>query len=396
MSSISTTKARWIISILFVLAGGWLSYVGMVGQHAEAAVSHVKEQALPVSVAQPTVRRITEWDEYTGRFEAANSVEVRARISGYLTEVTFSDGQMVAAGDLLFRIDPRPFDAALAAAQAELRGAQATLTNAQREYDRGNDLRLRQAISVELAERRMRALHVAEAEVAAAQAKVTRAQLDREFTEVRAPIAGRISDDFVSQGNLIVGGAAGGTLLTTIVSLDPIHFEFTVSEADHLKYTRLLQSGERPTSRDNKNPVQVRLLDETTFTHEGYMSFVDNRLDVSTGTVRGRATLANPNDTFTPGMFGRLRLIGSGEYDALMLPDNVIQTDQSDKFVWIVNTEMRAERRYIALGPLVEGMRVVRSGLKPDDAVLVNGTQFVGVNTLLAPESQTDLVASAH
>ncbi len=348
---------------------------------AAASAEPLAEQAGPtVTVAHPTVKPIVEWDEYTGRFEAVENVEIRARVSGYLTEIAFEDGEIVAAGDLLFRVDPRPFQAALLAARADLTSAEAAFRNAKDEAERGERLLARRALSEEEAGRRVRELLQAEADRAAAEAAVTQAELELEFTEVRAPVAGRVSDDFVSVGNLIVGGAQGGTLLTTLVSIDPIHFEFTASEADYLKYARLARNGSRTSGRDAQHPVRVRLMDEDSFDHEGRLSFVDNRLDRSTATVRGRATLDNPSGLFAPGMFGRLQLIGSGEYEAVMIPDSAIQTDQSQKFVWLASEEDVAERRTVELGPIVEGLRVIRSGLSGTDRVIVSGTQFVRAN----------------
>ncbi|MEO1656700.1 MAG: efflux RND transporter periplasmic adaptor subunit [Pseudomonadota bacterium] len=343
-----------------------------------------------VTVAAPEVRNIVEWDEYTGRFEAIDNVEIRARVSGYLTEIAFEDGAMVKEGDLLFRIDPRPFEADLAAAKAELANATAGFRTAKAEDQRGQSLLERNALSQEDADRRTRDLRQAEAAWAAAKARVTQAELNLEFTEVRSPISGRISDDFVSEGNLIVGGAQGGTLLTTVVSLDPIHFTFTASEAEYLKYRRLAADGSRASGRDVQHLVHIRLMDEEGFDHEGRLSFVDNQLDRSTGTMRGRATLDNPDGLLAPGMFGRLQLVGSGEYEAIMIPDTAIQTDQSEKYVWTADNSNIAVRTPITLGPIIDGMRVVRSGLDPNNRVIVDGTQFVTANAAVNPAEATD------
>lgn len=339
-----------------------------------------------VRVANPMVKRIVDWDEYTGRFAAIDDVEIRARVSGYLTEIAFTDGEIVQAGDLLFRIDPRPFAAELAAANATLASAEAAYRYARAEMERGQQLVSQHALSSEEGERRLREAQQAEAERAAARAMVAQAELDLEFTEVRAPVTGRVSDNFVSVGNLVVGGAGGGTLLTTVVSLDPIYLEFTASEADYLKYRRLEQLGTRESGRDTHHPVRVKLMDEDTFSHSGYLTFVDNRLDHSTGTMRGRATLANPDGIFAPGMFGRLQLLGSGEYDAVMIPDTAVQTDQAQKFVWVATADDFAERRAIELGPLVDGGRIVREGLQKDDRVIISGTQFVRDGAAVIPQ----------
>lgn len=357
-------------------AGGRFGAASGTGEEAQAAAP----AAPTVMVARPTFKEIVEWDEYTGRFDAIENVEIRARVSGYLTGVAFAAGAIVEKGDLLFRIDPRTFEAELAAARAELASASAALDTARAENARGNQLAERRALSKEEAERRTRQLRQAEAAFAGARARVDHAQLQLEFTEVRAPVTGRISDNFVSQGNLIVGGAQGGTLLTTVVSTDPIYFEFTASEADYLRYLRLDQAGSRTSGRNAAHPVRVRLMDEQEFAHEGTLSFVDNQLDRSTGTMRGRATLANPEGIFSPGMFGRLQLLGSGEYEATLIPDSAVQTDQSEKFVWTVSAEGNAVRVPGELGPIVDGLRVVRGGLARDSRIIVSGTQFVQAN----------------
>lgn len=342
-----------------------------------AATEAPAQQGPTVTVAPPKIKEITEWDEYTGRFEAVDSVEVRARVSGYLTEIAFKDGQMVKKGDLLFRIDSRPFAADLAAARAELNGALAALASARDEDKRGQKLLERQALSKEEAERRTRALREAEAAANAARARADQAALNLEYSEIRAPISGRVSDRAVSQGNLVNGGAQGGTLLTTIVSTNPIYFTFTASEADYIKYTRLAAEHSRPSSRDTANPVQVKLIDEDAFRHEGVMNFVDNQIDPSTGTMRGRASFKNDDGLFVPGMFGRMRLVGSGKYEAVLIPDSAVQTDQTEKFVWVVDKDSEIQRRKIELGPIAEDLRVVRKGLAKDDRVVVGGVQFV-------------------
>ena len=384
---ISKKSTLAIITLTGAIAFGALAARQILSNDEVTPVGAASTPAGPaVTVAKPLVKEITEWDEYTGRFEAIDNVEIRARVSGYLTDVAFEDGQMVEEGDLLFRIDPRPFEAALAAANAELAAADAALTNARNEYTRGNELLERRAISQELLDDRLRELRVAEAERAAANASVDNARLNLEFTEVRAPIAGRISDDFVSKGNLIVGGATGGTLLTTLVSIDPIHFEFTVSEADYLKYVRLNAEGSRISSRDTANPVRLRLMDEVEFDHVGRMSFVDNQIDRSTGTMRGRATFENSDGVFAPGMFARLKVSGSGQYSAILIPDSAVQADQSEKFVWVASTDGTASPEKVELGPIVDGLRVIRSGLTPDSRVIVSGTQFVRPNSPVSPQ----------
>ncbi|MEQ8664057.1 MAG: efflux RND transporter periplasmic adaptor subunit, partial [Gammaproteobacteria bacterium] len=258
-----------------------------------------------VTVAKPVFRKITEWDEYTGRFVAKQRVEVRARVSGYLESVHFDEGHAVTAGQLLFVIDQRPFQADVDRSRAELARAQTQLSVAQLEFERGERLQSSRAMSKESAEERRASRDAAQAEVAAARARLRAVELELGFTEVRAPLDGVASDIRVDVGNLISGGSADSTLLTTIVTLDPIELEFEGSESEFLRYTRLDSAGTRPSSRDAANPVEARLSDEEDWVHKGYMSFVDNELDPDTGTMRGRATFPNPSHVLLPGMFAR-------------------------------------------------------------------------------------------
>ncbi len=343
-------------------------------------------QAPPVTVAQPVVQETVEWDEYTGRFQAVDFVEIRARVSGYLDRVAFEDGETVNQGDLLFVIDQRPFRIALQQAEAELTRTKTRLTLAERDLSRAESLIQRGNISQQMVDERRQEKQDAEAAVTGAEAAVRAAQLNLEFTEVRAPISGRVSRDLVTVGNLISGGTSGSTLLTTIVSLDPIHFYFDADEAAYLRYSRLARTGDRPSSRDEPNTVQLSLMDENDFRHEGYMDFVDNTVDLATGTVQGRALLDNPDLIFTPGMFARLRLIGSGKYDAVLIPDEAVGTDQARKFVYVVDDANTVEYRTVELGPIVKGLRVVRSGLAEDEWIVINGLQRARPGGQVAPE----------
>ena len=326
-----------------------------------------------VSVAKPIYRRMTEWDEYTGRFVAKEHVDIRARVSGYLDSVHFQEGQMVSAGQLLFVIDPRPFQAALARARAELTRVETQLTFTQTELERGKRLQASRAMSTETLDERRAARDAARAEVAGAQAAVRTAELELGFTEIRAPLDGRVSDIRVDVGNLISGGTADSTVLTTVVSLDPIELEIEASEAEFLRYSRLDSAGTRRSSRDVPNPVEARLLDETEWSHKGHMTFVDNELDIDSGTMRGRATFANPDHMLLPGMFARARLFGAGEHDAVMIPDAAVVADQAQKLVMVVGADNIVEGRVVVLGPLIDGLRVVREGLAPDERIVVNG-----------------------
>ena len=331
-----------------------------------------------VKVIQPVVRETMEWDEFTARLEAVDSVEVRPRVSGYLQTVHFKDGALVNKGELLFTIDPRPYEAVLRRTQAELSSAVSRLSLAQKNAARGGDLLKSHAISQEDADIRESNRRQAEAAVEEAQAAVDSARLDVEFTRVAAPVAGRVGRKLVTEGNLISGGVGTqGTLLTTIVSLDPIYAYFEADEGSVLKYNRLAREGQRPSSREHANPVHVGLADETGFPHDGVMDFVDNQIDRGTGTVVARAVLPNPDLSLLPGLFARLQLPGSGTYRATLIPDEAVGTDQSQKFVWVVDAENKAQYRTVKTGPMIDGLRVVREGLGPEDRVVVAGIQRV-------------------
>jgi RND family efflux transporter MFP subunit len=325
-----------------------------------------------VMVATPLSQRVAQWDEYTGRFDAFEQVELRARVSGYIEQVHFRDGQIVQKGDLLFTIDQRPFQLAVEAAQAEVSRANAQVQLAENEVERAEGLIRNQTITARDVDQRRANLSVARAAKQAAEVSLRNASLNLEWTQVRAPINGRISDKRVDAGNLISGGQQGATLLTTIVSLNPIHFTFDASEADYLRYTRLFASGARPSGRDNPNPVQVRLSDETEWKRTGRMDFVDNAVNARSGTIRGRAIFENPDQLLTPGTFGRMRLWG-GDADALLIPDQSIVSDQARKIVLVLGPENKLLPKVVTLGPLADGLRVVRDGLTKDDRIVING-----------------------
>ena len=328
-----------------------------------------------VSVANPVEKKVVEWDEYTGRFEPLDTVEVRARISGVLNEVKFTDGAVVKKGDLLFVIDPRPFQRVLDRDRAALQGAKVQVEFAQKDLERARPLMANSTISQQVFDQRNQAVKTAEANVLSAEASVRSAELDVEFTQIRAPITGRISRKLISEGNFITGGSGSGTLLTTIVSTDPIYFYFDISEADFLKYKRLFEQGKRPSSRETANPIEVGLQGDTGFPIKGLMNFVDNRIDTATGSLRERATFENPNGMLLPGLFARARVIGSGEYNAILLPDAAIATDQSNRFVFTVADDGTVSAKPVTLGPIIEGLRVIRTGVTPADWVIVNGVQ---------------------
>lgn len=338
----------------------------------DARAQDAPEGPPSVTVARPLERQIVDWDDYVGRFEASQRVEVRPRVSGYLRSVNFTDGQFVSRGQTLFTIDARPFEATLAQTVAEEARARATLTNANTELARSTRLVEAQAASREELESREAAVRQAQAGVAAAQAAVRARQLDVEFTRVTAPIAGRVSDRRIDVGNLV---ASGDSVLTTVVALNPIHFEFEGSEAVYLKYQRQNRAGTRPSSRVAPNPVDIRLQDEPNYRWRGRMDFVDNAMDRGSGTIRGRAVVANPDGFLTPGMFGHMRLLGSGAYSALLVPDSAVVTDQSRKVAYVVAADGGVQPRVVQLGPIVDGLRVVRSGLTAQDRIIINGLQ---------------------
>ena len=339
----------------------------------------------PVTVAHPLQKNITEWDEYTGRFQAVNTVEVRARVSGFIDSVHVNEGQVVKEGDLLFVIDQRPFRLAVEQAMADVERAQAKLEIATLDVQRATPLVESQALTGREFDTRKSTQRDAAGQVANAQAALKTAQLNLEWSTVRAPIAGRISDRRVDAGNLITGGASGATLLTVIVSTDPIHFIFDGSEADFIRYLRLAAQGARPSSRDVQNPVSVRLADETDFAHQGRMDFVDNAVNPKTGTIRGRAIFDNKDGLLTPGFFGRLRLFG-GTHEALLVPDSAISSDQSRKIMFTVADDGTVGVKLVELGPIVDGLRVIRSGLAATDRIVIDGLQRARPGQKVKPE----------
>src|SRR5262245_31420645 len=350
------------------------------------------QQAPPpptVTVANPVQRNIVDYDEYVGRFVAVDSVEVRARVSGYLDGVHFNDGQIVKQGDLLFTIDKRPFQNALDQARANLVLARSNLTYTEADHARGKQLLRDKTIAEQVFEQRAQALRNAQASVQANEAAVRQAELDLQFTELRAPVTGRIGDRRVTPGNLITGGTAGNTtMLASIVSIDPIRLEFTFDEAAYLRYERFSSSGREVTSRSGSVIVSLRLIDEADYVHRGYMDFVDNVIDKASGTIRGRAVFSNPEETFTPGMFARVRVPGSPAYPALLIPDAAIASEQARKYVLVIDAENTAQQRYVTPGQLVGNLRVVKDGLKPEDRVVVNGMIRARPGAKVTPEEQ--------
>ena len=339
-----------------------------------------------VSVAVPVFKQVTEWDEFTGRFIAKQRVELRARVSGYLESVHFTEGQTVEEGQLLFVVDRNPFQADAEGARAEVQRSATELKRAQLEFERATRLQSSRAMSKETLEERRATRDAAQANVTAGRAKVRKAGLDLGYTEIRAPISGRSSDIKVDVGNLISGGTADSTVLTTIVSLDPIELEFEGSEAEMLRYMRTNQIYRQPTSQLKPNPVEARLLDEDDWSHRGHMTFLDNQLDFDSGTIRARATFENKDLLFLPGMFARVRMFAEAKHDALLIPDSAILSDQATKIVMVVGADDMVEARPVKLGPLVDGLRVVREGLTGKDRIVVNGLLRARPGQAVTPE----------
>ena len=341
-----------------------------------------------VTVSKPVHKTITEWDEYTGRFVAIATVEVRARVSGFIDSIHFHDGQIVKQGDLLFVIDQRPYQITVEQAKADLERARAKYDVATADVDRATPLVRNQTLTEREFDTRKATQRDAAGQVGGAEAALKQAALNLEWSEVRAPVAGRISDRRVDAGNLITGGSTGSTLLTSIVSIDPIYFVFDGSEADFLRYLRLAQAGVRQSSRDAANPVAVRLADETDFKHQGKMDFVDNAVNAKTGTIRGRAILDNKDGLLTPGFFGRMRLYG-GQRDTLLVPDSAIASDQASKIVFTVAADDTVGTKKVELGPIVDGLRVIRSGLAETDRVVIEGLPRARPGQKVKPEEGT-------
>jgi len=344
-----------------------------------------------VTVAKPVKKLVADSDEYVGRFISVDSIEVRARVSGYLDAIHFKDGQMVKKGDLLFTIDRRPFEATLAQTQANLAQAKANLTYAEADLTRGQSLVRNSTITQQTYDQRAQAKSVAEAAVAAQEAAVRQASLDLEFTELRAPVSGRIGDRRVSAGNLVTGGTTGSTtLLATIETIDPIRFEFTMDETSYLRDMQLARDGKSAADRGTNVPVKLKLIGETTFSHDGKTDFIDNHIDRASGTIRGRAEFANPNGVFTPGMFGRVQMAVSAPAEALLVPDVAIGTEQVRKFVLVVDSDNVARPKYVTLGDVVDDLRVVKAGLGADDRVVVSGLMRARPGTKVTPLDAAD------
>jgi RND family efflux transporter MFP subunit len=379
-SRISAVKSALAVSGVLLAA-----LIGLSGCGNDATAT-AQAPAPQVSVASALEREVTEWDEFTGRVEAVESVEIRPRVTGYIESVNFSEGSTVRKGDLLFVIDPRPYRAELSKAEAELARAVARSELAASDAARSKSLVDIKAVSREEYDTRVNASREATANVAAARAAVDSAKLNLEFTRVTSPIAGRVGKAAVTAGNLVTGGSNTAALLTTVVSLDPIYVTFEGDEQIYLKYTALAQRGERQSSRDVANPVLMGLANETDYPRRGAMVFVDNQVDPRTGTIRARASFENKDGFLTPGLFARVKLLGHNSFQAVLVDDRAIGTDQSQKFVYVVDAQNKVVYRPVKVGRLTDGLRIVLQGLQPDETVIVNGLQRVRPGMVVAAE----------
>lgn len=388
-ASPASGRGRWILTCLVlgaVVFGGGTWYF----QHREAAPQQAQAApgpVLPVTVSKPRVETITEWDEFTGQFEAVDSVEIRARVSGYLDKIGFEDGQMVKKGDLLFVIDPRPFEIALKSAQSSLASANARVALAKQQLGRAETLKQKDFTSQATLDQRQQEAVSAAADAQVAQSAINSAQLNLDFTRIEAPLDGRIGRHEVSLGNLIMGGDGGETtLLTTIVSLDPIRLVFDMSESEYLAYQRRAAEGKMASKRNDDLPVEAHLMDEQDWTLKGKMDFVDNQVDRSSGTIRARAVFPNPGLLITPGQFGRIRIEGSEPHEAILIPDSAIVSDQSNKIVMTVTPEGKVVPKPIRPGPSYQGLRIVRKGLSADDVIIIDGLLRARPGATVKPE----------
>ena len=385
-------SAPIIVSLLLLSAG-----ISACDDNKTTAQTASQPPAPQVTVAKPMKKLVSDFDEYVGRFVAVDFVEVRARVSGYLDSIHFTDGQLVKAGDPLFTIDRRPFEAALDQAKAAVEQAKANLAFAEADLKRGEGLVRGATITQQTFDQRIQAKRVAEANVTAQTAATRQADLDLKFTELVAPVSGRIGDRRVSVGNLVTGGTAGTTtLLATIVSVDPIRLEFTMDEASYLRYINALASARSNSANSGtKLPALLRLIDEDDFVHKGRIDFVDNAIDRSSGTIRGRAEFPNPDGKLTPGMFGRVRIATSPPAEALLVPDAAIGSEQVKRFVYVVDINNVVTPKYVTLGPVVDGLRVIKAGLNPDDLVVVYGLMRIRPGAKVSPQPTSGEAVSA-
>jgi len=338
-----------------------------------------------ISVAKPVVKKIIETDVFTGRFEAKEDVELRARVAGYLQEIHFKDGELVEAGDLLFTIDQKQFQAELENAQSSVEVAQSRLDLTKEEFERGQKLRTSGTIAASTQDQRRQEFLAAQAEFSGATARLRTAQLNLGYTKIYSPVKGRIGRNLISVGNLV---QANSTVLASIVSLDPIYFYFDVDERSYLAYSRLGQNGTGPSGRLTPFDVKIQLTDEDEPKHTGNLDFVNNRIDNATGTMRGRAVVTNADLFLQPGLFGRISIPGSNEYEGVLIPDQAVGTDQNRRIVFVVGKNNVLTPTVIRPGPRIDGYRVVRTGLKGDETIVVNSLARVRPGMTIDPQVQ--------
>ncbi len=377
------------MSITFRLASLVLLASLTIAACAQPAAQVAPPPAPPVTAAKALARDVTEWNEFTGRLEAVHLVDVRPRVSGLIASVQFTEGALVQQGDVLFEIDPRPFQTEVDRLRADLARAKAAFARATAESARARRLSADNAISTEEHDRRFSSAAEAEAQVAAVEAALRAAELNLEFTTVIAPIAGRVGRAIVTEGNLVSSGPGEATLLTTLVSLDPIYASFEVDEQSFLAFQRAAAGARRGTAAASFADIRMALANESEFPRQGRLQFLDNQLDTATGTIRVRALFSNHDGALMPGLFVRLRMSGGKPYQAVLIKDQAVGTDLDKRFVYVVGHDQSIAYRPVTLGPIVDGLRVVRTGLQPDEVVLVNGLQRVrpGVKVNAALES---------
>jgi multidrug efflux system membrane fusion protein len=376
-------KARRIIFAIFPTIGTLALAILFAG--CSGGTAQTKAPAPPqVDVAEVVCKQLGESDEFTGRLEAVNTVEVRPRVSGYLESVHFQEGAIVRQGDLLFQIDPRPFQAEVDRLKGQLAQTKAQLARAQNDYQRAERLHKNDGMSTEEYDRRAAVRNETEAEIASTEAALRGAELNLEFTHITAPITGRVGRAEITVGNLVEGGAAQQKPLTTLVSLDPVYAYFDADEQTYLKYARLAET-KGGNSHELRNAASLGLANEDGFPHIGHVNFVDNQVSSTTGTIRVRATFSNKNLALTPGLFARVRLQGSGTYRGCLAKDEAVATDLNQKFVLVVGKDNKVEYRKITLGPMADGLRVITTGLQEGDLIVVNGIQRVRPGTVVAP-----------
>ncbi|MBA1156275.1 efflux RND transporter periplasmic adaptor subunit [Microvirga mediterraneensis] len=367
--------SEFVFSVLFT----WFAANPVLAQGAPAPPP-------PVTVAKPIVKDIVEQDDFIGRFEAIDQVDIRARVSGYLDKVHFQDGTFVRAGDLLFTIDPRPYRNLLEQAQSAVTSSQVRLEFAQSDLDRAEQLRKTGNITDQLYDQRRQSFLTAKAELDRAQAALRQAQLDVEFTEIKSPLSGRISRKLVSEGNLV---NANETILTNVLSLDPIQFYFDVDERSFLAFSRQSRGGTNTSANGETNEVVLRLTDERLEPRKGHLDFVDNRLDSASGTIRVRAVFDNKDRFLTPGLFGRVTVGASDPYRGILLPDEAIGSDQDRRVVYVIGENNTVNIKPVRIGPRIDGYRVIRDGLTGNETVVVNGLVRVRPGAPVTPQTTT-------